>query len=341
MNLNPRPVRWSDRTLSVLRADRLDACEKDLAGLGGPGLFDTETTDGDAERLFSQSWYAEEPEEPHLHTIEEMRAQVLTSFPAEMGLLSPEEYDLLLKAAVLGGEIPLYDENDLPAARSMARRLWCRTRPERGKWLSLPRQLCMAALLMTASEELKTVRERVEQITDAVDNTLYLAGSLSAEIVRRDLAFQLQGTMAADKPRLYDRMLRASFETVPDRNGRLMLVHPGLADPWTAVRKNRDDQPGLYQQDVEDLYESLMDVEDPLYDRLLNQIRGQMRPEIQAEDTVEDLILLAKQGAPVEELREVLGNKLICLPTEEMTSTLAEMRRRIPAWSTLSMESVQ
>ena len=31
--------RWMDRTMTVLRTGRLEACEKEFAGLGGGGLF--------------------------------------------------------------------------------------------------------------------------------------------------------------------------------------------------------------------------------------------------------------------------------------------------------------
>ncbi len=79
----PRPVSWSDRTLTVLRTGRLEACEKELAGLGGRGLFDEETTDADAERLFEESYYAVAEKAPRLHTIEEMRVRVLSQLPAE------------------------------------------------------------------------------------------------------------------------------------------------------------------------------------------------------------------------------------------------------------------
>ena len=76
--INTRPVFWPDQTLSALRLGRLEACEKELADLGGHGLFDAETTDTDAERLFSQSWYAEEEKKPRLHSIEEMRNHLLS-----------------------------------------------------------------------------------------------------------------------------------------------------------------------------------------------------------------------------------------------------------------------
>ena len=61
----------------------------------------------------------------------------------------------------------------------------------------------------------------------------------------------------------------------------------------------------------------------------------------EAEDTVEDLILLAKQGAPAEEMRQVLAARIICMPTAEMEAALQALHDRIPKWFTLNMERVQ
>ena len=343
MRPNPkaRPVHWTDRTLSVLRAGRLEACEKELEGLGGPGLFDAETTDADAERLFSQSYLAEEDRSVRLHSIEEMRVQVLSQFPAEMGLLNQEEFTLLLKLALFGGELPIYDWNDLLPARSLVYRMWCRMRPERGHWICMPRQICVSALMMLASEELKTVRDTALDVIDTVDNTLYLAGMMPAETIVRDLGFRLQGSLAAGKRDLFLRLIRSSFDTLLNREGQLVVYHPGLADPRGLLREQGGMHTGLDQGSMEELYGSLTEVEDPLYEELLDRIRDLCRPEANPEDTVEDLILLAKQGAPTEEMREVLGSKLICLPTEEMTQTLEAMHQRIPRWMTLNMERMQ
>ena len=339
--INARQVFWPDQTLSALRLGRLEACEKELADLGGHGLFDAETTDTDAERLFSQSWYSEEEKKPRLHSIEEMRKQVLSQLPAEMGLLSPDEYPLALKLALFGGQMPIFDWEDLPAARSLIRRMWCRAWPEKGNWLVMPRQICMAVLLMLSSEELGSVKETAGRIIETVDNTLYLAGAMPAEMAVKDLAWQLQGTLGENKPALYLRLLKSTFETQVDRNGRLMLVHSGLADPVSFMSGQGSRMIGLDQTNMERLYESLMDVEDPLYDRMLSLIQGLMRQEINGEDTVEDLMLMAKQNASVDEMRQVLGMRIICLPTEEMTDTIREIQARVPRWTSLNMAGVQ
>jgi len=336
-----RSMRWTDRTLSILRASRLESCEKELAGLGGCGLFDAETTDVDAERLFEISWMAEEEKEPRLHTIEEMRKQVLSHFVAEYALLSPEETDLVIKLAVLGGEMPLYDWNDLIPARSLIKRLWCQVDPNRKDWILMPRWACLMTILTTASDDVKRIHEIVERIVETVDNTRYLAGAMPAETVIRDLAWQLQGTMAADQPVLYSRLLKASFETMIDQEGRLMLIHPGLADPRGFLQRPERLTISGDQQRMEEIYESLMEVEDPLYEKMLDVIQQLTRPEAGAEDTVEDLMLLAKQGAPVQEIREVLASRIICLPTAEMLSALADIHDRVPKWVSLNMARMQ
>ena len=52
-------------------------------------------------------------------------------------------------------------------------------------------------------------------------------------------------------------------------------------------------------------------------------------------------MLLAKQGAPVQEMREVLASRIICLPTAEMLSALADIHDRVPKWVSLNMARMQ
>ena len=336
---NARPDSWADRTLSALRASRTEACEKELAGLGGVGLFDAEATDLDAERLFDQSWYAREEREKRLHTLEELRMRVLSQLPSEIGLVSPEEYTLIMKIAFFGGEMPLMSWEDLFPAHALVRRMWCRMSPEKGRWIRMPRQILVAAVLLLSSDQVKEVRDTASAILDTVDNTLYLAGMMPAETVIRDMAFRLKGSLSAGKPDLYRRLLESAFETVTALDGKLQLIHPGLADPWNLAGKTR--ALGMDQQSLNELYASLTEVEDPPYDRLIGQIEALIRPELNPEDTAEDLILMAKQGATAEEMRRVLGSRIICIPTAEMVETLREMRDRIPGWMGLNMERVQ
>ena len=174
-----------------------------------------------------------------------------------------------------------------------------------------------------------------------MDNTLYLAGMLPAEMAQKDMAFQLQDTLGR----------RA--EPVPAAAEGLLRHGGGPGGPADAGASRAGGsrslaEPGAQRQggwmdprSLTELYDSLMDVEDPLYERMISLIRDVCRQEVNPETAVEELILLAKQGAPAEEMRKVLSSRLICLPTEEMTAVLRELHDRIPGWRSLNMERVQ
>ena len=73
---NMRPLHWADKPMSVMRADQLEACEKDLAGFPSRCLFEPECSSVDAEKLYELSFFAEEDRRaygriprPALHTV--------------------------------------------------------------------------------------------------------------------------------------------------------------------------------------------------------------------------------------------------------------------------------
>ena len=55
-----RTLQWADKTMSVMRADQLEACEKDLTGLPSRCLFEPECSNIDAEKLYELSFFADE-----------------------------------------------------------------------------------------------------------------------------------------------------------------------------------------------------------------------------------------------------------------------------------------
>ena len=115
--------------MSVLRTRQLEACEKSLAGLPAYCLFDAACTDADAETFYKLSYFPREDassREWTLHTVEQLRVRVLSSFAPELALLSPEEHDLLVRLVLFGGKLALHDWDELIPAASLVRRLWCR-----------------------------------------------------------------------------------------------------------------------------------------------------------------------------------------------------------------------
>ena len=345
-NGGSRPLHWADRTMSAMRADLLEACEKDLAGLPSHCLFDSGCGDVDAETFYEFSFFAEEDRRaaggrpaPVLHTVEQLRARVLHQYAQEAALLSVEEHDLLVRAVLFGGRTPLTDWNELLPARGLARRLWCRVEGQgSASVLVMPHQLCASSLLLLASDSHKKVRELVEQVHESIDNTLYLLGAVQAAGPVRHMESILKDTFVAGRKDLFERYLLVGYDYVYDRTGKLLLIHPGLAEPERMMDYACADlDPGT----LSSASDSVGDVESPLYEQMLGLLVDVTRPEITPEDAVEDLIILAKQEVPYEDMEEVLSSLLICQVTPEMRRALRELSNRVPRWLTLGTSRVQ
>ena len=341
-----RPLHWADKTMSVMRADQLEACEKDLAGLPSRCLFEPECSNVDAEKLYELSFFADEDRKasgrslrPALHTVEQLRNRVLHTFVQECALLSVEEHDLLVRAVLFGGRTPLTDWNELIPARALVRRLWCRVEGlGENASLIMPHQLCSSALLLLAGDSHKEVRNIIEQVHDSIENTLYLLGAARAAGPARHLAALLKDTCADHCPELINRFLLAGYDYVWDRGGGLLLIHPGLADPEKMMGVTNTE---MNPEALSKASDSINDLESPLYERMLGLLIDVTRPEIVPEDAVEDLIILAKQEVPWNDMVEVLSSLLICQPTPEMRAALKELSDRVPRWLSLSTSRVQ
>ena len=345
---NPRPDSWIDKTMSVLRANQLEACEKDLAGLPFRCLFDGDCTDADAEIFYNMSFFPREDRKTRtfaLHTVEQLRVRVLSSFAPELALLSPEEHDLMVRLVLFGGKLSLQDWEEVIPARAMVRRLWCRSREEDGvRVLYMPHQLCASALLLLAGEVHRKIRDAVEEVYGNIDNSLYLMGMMQASGPMLHLQSLLKDTYASGHSELIERMFLAGSDVLYDEDGRMMLVHPGLADPERMFRQMPAASAACQEMSPEALQaasDSLNDLESPLYEQMLFTVQDAVRPELNPEDVTEDLIILAKQDVSYDNMREVLSSVLVSMPTPEMLKALRDLSSRVPRWVWFSSSRVQ
>lgn len=348
---NTSPFHWADKTMSVLRADQLEACEKELSGLPAVCLFDAHCKDEHAEKLYDLSYYSDEDRSsgmpPSLHTVDGLRVRVLSSFAAESALIPSDEHDILIRLMLFGGHYALQDWEELIPARSLIRRLWCRGEWKDGRLvLHMPHQLCATSLLMLAADDHRKIREIVEQVMDRIDNTLYLTGVMHASAPINHLHSLLKGTCAENRDDLAERMLRAAFDYVYDREGRLTLIHPGLADPDRLISQlyNTSGNSSFHDMGGDMLSgasSAVMDLESPLYENMLSALADSVRPELTPEDAVEDLIILAKQGVSAADMKEVLSSMLVSIPTNDMLKSLENISMQTPRWLFFSSSRVQ
>ena len=132
------------------------------------------------------------------------------------------------------------------------------------------------------------------------------------------------------------RYLQASFEYVTDANGDLILLHPGLADPYRLVGGERADG-GIFtlelsQEMIAGGMNGILPEEQPLNEALCGALNGALRPEYELGEAAEDLRMLAKQGVGLKEMENVMASMLAVLPTRAMKDALECLYLCTPHW---------
>ena len=154
----------------------------------------------------------------------------------------------------------------------------------------------------------------------------------------------LKDTYAENRSDLIERMLFSGCDYIFDHMGRLILIHPGLADPDGMLQCLPAVSGACHEissKALQEASDSIGGLESPLYEQMLFSIADAVRPELSPEDAVEDLIILAKQDVSYCDMKEVLSSLLVSLPTDEMLKALHNLSDRIPRWVWFSSSKVQ
>ncbi len=342
---NLQPLHWADKTMSMLQRDQLEACEKRLATLPSRSIFEMDD-DTYTEEVWAASYDAQEhPLQNELHTVQGLRARVLSNLSAEAALLSIDEHMLLERMLSLGGTAELIDWEEVSAAESLVKRMWCTISRKDGViHVHLPKLLVTPLTLTIGTRQHQELRERLITLDTIVRAMLCIGGVLHYRTPLIHLLTDvLRDTYACDMS-LALRCIRASFDYTYDRKGDLILLHPGLADPERLMTKHppMNDAPLLMDEETMTIAVwGMLPQERPLAEALLCQIAGAVRPELTEQGAVEDLLILAKQGVPVETMQEVLGTLLMVQPTPEMRRAVAAMHANTPRWGVMRTDLVQ
>ena len=342
---NVHQLHWADKTMSVIRQEQLEACEKRLSALPQVTIFDL-TDDLRTEEVWQCSYDAQEhPRMEKLHTRKELRAQVLGHLAAEAALLSVEEHLLVERLVTLGGTAELIDWEETTAAESLVRRLWCTiTREGNRTTVHLPDALLPPLTLTIGSHQHQEIRERLMRHDSVIRGMLYIGGLLHYEEPLYHLMIDvLQDTYASDL-HLAMRYLRCAYDYTYDRCGDMLLLHPGLADPERLMAMHTPTSEvsvELSEDAMRGAIEGLLPEEEPLFDKLYGLFVGATRPELTPEGAAEDMLMLAKQGVSLQEMQEVLGTLLSVQPTEDMRRAVTLVHAHTPRWCLMHTASTQ
>lgn len=140
------------------------------------------------------------------------------------------------------------------------------------------------------------------------------------------------------------RYLQSTFEYMADSNGDLILLHPGMADPYRMFRLQPVE--GIFtlelsQELIAGGMNGILPEEIPLHETLCGVLRGALRPEFDLGSAAEDLRMLAKQGVELHEMEEVMAAMLTVLPTQPMKDALKMLYQCTPHWMGLKTALVQ
>ncbi len=336
-------VDWCEMTMSMMREKQCEACERRLFSYPSVCLFSDEATELDAMRLLAGSF--ETDNNRLLISLNELRERVMVRLPLEALYISMGEMQLLERLLMNDGEIQLGDWDDIGAAEALVRRLWCSFRANGEEWtLFLPKALHEPLQLCIHMPEAMAARERVFRFDATIHGLLYIAGLLHSaqpvdvfmrEVMRRDDSLSVE---------IARRYLQSTFEYVTDANGDLILLHPGLADPYRMFCMQPVD--GVFtlelsQELIAGGMNGMLPEEVPLHERMCGVLRGALRPEFDLGEAAEDLRMLAKQGVSLHEMEEVMAAMLTVLPTQPMKDALKMLYQCTPHWMGMKTALVQ
>ena len=334
---------WCEMTMSMMREKQFEACERRLFSYPCIALFSDDATEFDAMNLLECSY--EEQSMPKLISLRELRERVMFRLPLEVQYISVSEMQLLERLLLNDGQILLGDWDDIAAAEALVRRLWCSFSAVGEEWrLTLPKALHESIKISMHMPEVAAVRERVFRFDATIHGLLYIAGLLHSaqpidvfvrEVMKRDDALALE---------IARRYLQSTFEYITDANGDLILLHPGLADPYRMFRMQPVD--GIFtlelsQELIAGGMNGMLPEEIPLHDALCGALRGSLRPEVDLGEAAEDLRMLAKQGVSLPEMEDVMAAMLSVLPTQAMKDALKMLYQCTPHWMGLKTALVQ
>ena len=342
---NVKRLHWADKTMSLLRQQQLEACEKRLTALPDFNLY-TYDDSLRVEELWQVSFDGQEhPRMSRLHTTQELRALVLTRLPAEAALLTVEEHHLVERLLTLAGEAELLDWEEMSAAESLVRRMWCSITHEENRFvLHMPHALLTPLTMVLSSRKHEELRVRLMHHDAVIRALLYIGGLLHYEEPLYHLLEDVLEGGGEGERTLAMRYLRSAYDYTYDQDGEMLLLHPGLAEPeqllgCTAPREGISID--LDEETIRGAMEGLMPEERLLFEQLYGLLLGATRPEIIEEEAVEDLRMLAKQGVPLAVMQEVLSTMLTIQPTQEMLAAVADLHRLTPRWGDMRMTSLQ
>ncbi|MBQ6959458.1 MAG: hypothetical protein IJP78_00610 [Clostridia bacterium] len=330
-----RVEHWSDKTMSVMRERQLEACQDRLYRCPANGIFD-ELCEDEVRTLYAFSYYAKELRRK-TPSQQELRETVLRNVALEACYLSPGEDNLVKRILRGGGEAFLDDWDEISAAEALISRLWCSLQIEDEDYarLVLAPELAEPITQAMLAPQYTRIREQLFAFDATLHSLLYLSGFLHASVPMTQFLLQKKKESDGQTSLMIGRYLRAAFDYTETADGEMLLLHPGLADPehlLSSLSKLPPIEIQLTREMMLGGMNGILAEEVASCEAMRGVLVGAVRPEYDEEEVLEDLRMMAKQGASILEMREVLESMLCVLPTPRMLNTLRQLHLHTVRW---------
>lgn len=321
--------------MSVMRERQLEACQDRLYRCPAQGIFGELCAD-EARDLFYLSFYAQEiktrvPDQKALKKLVTKRAEKETCY------LSPREDDLVKRMLMDGGETFLNSWDEISAAEALISRLWCTLQilDEDNARLILAPELVHPITRSMLSKDYAETRKRLFSFDATLHSLLYLSGFLHASVPLTHFYQSMDQHSDAEDALLIARYLRAAFDYTQTPEGEILLLHPGLADPehlLSTLAQMPPTEVAITREMMLGGLNGLLPEEVASCETMRGALAGAIRPEYDEEEALEDLRMMAKQGASLAEMREVMESMLCVLPTPRMVQALQQLHLQTVRW---------
>lgn len=327
--------RWSEKTMSVLRERQLEACQERLTRCPTQGIFSPLCED-EIHKLFFVSYYAHEIRR-HIPSQKELQEAVLSMAEWEACFLSPREDELLKRMLMENGETLLTDWEEISAAEALIARLWCTLKiaDDETASLRLEEKLIQPLTQAILSSRYTQMRNQLFSFDATLHSLLYLSGFLHAAVPVMHFQETIRDEENPYAHVLISRYLRAAFDYTKTKEGDILLLHPGLADPdhlLATLSAMRAPETHLTPEMMMGGMNGMLPEERASCAAMRGALFGAVRPEYDESEVLEDLRMMAKQGASLPEMREVMESMLLVLPTPQMLSALSQLHLQTVRW---------
>ena len=331
-----RVERWCDKTMSVMRERQLEACQDRLYRCPASSIFGGQLYEDEFQNLFHFSFYAHEIK-THVPDQKELCRLVRKRLPREACFLSPREDELVKRMLMGGGEAFLDDWDEISAAEALISRLWCTLQivEEDSARLCLAKDLLEPITAAMLTKEYHQSRQRLFSFDATLNSLLYLSGFLHASVPMTHYFRQENDGIDTETAILISRYMRAAFDYTETVEGEVLLLHPGLADPdhlLSSLSAMKPTEVHLTREMMLGGMNGILQEEIASCEAMRGALLGAVRPEYGEEEALEDLRMMAKQGASLKEMREVMESMLCVLPTPRMLDALSQLHLQTVRW---------